>query len=68
LRAGAICAAVANRETEEFIVDAGVEDAIRVANEAVRILDTWDKKKEEKNKKTVIPEIIYEWFMEYMKR
>jgi len=68
LRAGAICATVANRETEEFIVDAGVEDAIRVANEAVRILDTWDKKKEEKNKKTVIPEIIYEWFMEYMKR
>ncbi|MEZ0393743.1 MAG: uridine phosphorylase [Desulfurococcaceae archaeon] len=43
LRAGAVCAAIANRETEEFVVDAGVEDAIRVANEAVRILGEWDE-------------------------
>ncbi len=41
-RAGAVCAAIANRVTEEFIPGAGVEDAIRVANEAVRILSEWD--------------------------
>lgn len=68
LRAGAVCAAIANRETEEFIVDAGVDDAIRVANEAVRILSKWDEKIKELNKKFVTPSIIYEWFKEEMKR
>lgn len=37
-RAGGVYAAIANRETDEFQPEAGVEDAIRVANEAVRIL------------------------------
>ncbi|MET1160818.1 MAG: uridine phosphorylase [Thermoprotei archaeon] len=68
LRAGAVCAAIANRETEEFIVDAGVDDAIRVANEAVKILSIWDEKKREENKKVITPSIIYEWFKEYIKR
>ncbi|OYT38214.1 MAG: uridine phosphorylase [Desulfurococcales archaeon ex4484_58] len=68
LRAGSVCAAIANRETEEFIVDAGVEDAIKVANEAVKILSIWDKYMVEKKKKTVTPEIIYDWFKEYLKR
>ncbi len=36
--AGCVCAAVANRVTDEFIVDAGVDYAVNVANEAVRIL------------------------------
>lgn len=68
LRAGAVCAVIANRETEEFIVDAGVEDAIKVANEAVYILDKWDQKMKELNKKVITPNIIYEWFKEEVKR
>ena len=35
---GCVCAAVANRVTDEFIVDAGVDYAVRVANEASRML------------------------------
>jgi len=42
LRAACICAAIANRVTNEFVPDAGVEDAIRAANEAVRILWSLD--------------------------
>ncbi len=61
-RAGMVCAAIANRETEEFIVDAGVDDAIRVANEAVRILSEWDKLKEEKGKKYISPSLLKYWF------
>ncbi len=41
-RAGTVCAAIANRATDEFIADAGVDDAIKVANEAVRILAELD--------------------------
>ncbi|MCY0868008.1 MAG: uridine phosphorylase [Desulfurococcus sp.] len=58
LRAGAVCAAVANRETEEFVVNAGVEDAIRVANEAVRILSEWDEEAKRKGKKHITASII----------
>jgi uridine phosphorylase len=36
--AGCVCAAVANRVTDEFIVDAGVDYAVKVANEASRTL------------------------------
>jgi len=36
LKAGAVCAVIANRETNEFAPHAGIEDAIRVANEAVK--------------------------------
>ena len=42
-RAGTVCAAIANRATDEFIAGAGVDDAIRVANEAVRILAELDR-------------------------
>jgi len=42
-RAGAVCAAIANRVTNEFDPSAGVVEAIRVANEAVRILNEWDE-------------------------
>ncbi len=62
LRAGSVCAAIANRETEEFIVDAGVEDAVRVANEAVKILSEWDELMEKAGKKAVTPGIIAEWW------
>jgi len=57
-RAGAICAVLANRITGEFIMDSGVEDAIRVANEAVRILYKWDKIKEEKGKAHLYPGLL----------
>ncbi len=50
-RAGAVCAAIANRVTGEFVAGAGVEDAIRVANEAIKILYEWDGLKEKKGRK-----------------
>ncbi len=62
LRAGSICAAIANRETEEFIVNAGVDDAIRVANEAVKILYEWDEEMKKSNRRNITPRIIAEWF------
>lgn len=58
LRAGAVCAAIANRETDEFKPGVGVEDAIRVANEAVKILSDWDFEKERRGKKYITPDII----------
>lgn len=45
-RAGCICAAIANRATNEFVPEAGVKDAVRVANEAVRILADMDREGE----------------------
>ncbi len=62
LRAGSVCAAIANRETEEFVVDAGVEDAIRVANEAVKILKEWDSAMDKTGRRVVTPEIIAGWW------
>lgn len=62
LRAGAVCAAIANRETEEFVVDAGVEDAIRVANEAVKILSEWDNSASRRGSPGITPSVIGEWF------
>ncbi|MEM1639852.1 MAG: uridine phosphorylase [Desulfurococcaceae archaeon] len=58
LRAGAVCAVVANRETEEFVAGAGVEDAIKVANEAVRILLEWDEELKKYGKKFLSPDVI----------
>jgi uridine phosphorylase len=43
-RAGGVYAAIANRETDEFAPEVGVEDAVRVANEAVKILAEYDRK------------------------
>ncbi len=59
-RAGAVCAVVANRATGEFEEDAGVEDAIRTANEAVRILHEWDEIREEAGKRRLFPSLIAE--------
>lgn len=61
LRAGAVCAAIANRETEEFVVNAGVEDAIKVANEAVKILSEWDEIKASRGLKIATPRLMAEW-------
>jgi uridine phosphorylase len=58
LRAGAVCAAIANRETGEFKPGVGVEDAIRVANEAVKILYEWDEEKRRIGKAYLTPDII----------
>ncbi len=57
-RAGSICAAVANRVTNEMKPDAGLRDAIRAANEAVRILSEWDEAKEKNGKKYFYPSLI----------
>ncbi|HIQ24187.1 MAG TPA: uridine phosphorylase [Pyrodictium delaneyi] len=43
LRAGCVCAVIANRATDEFTPDAGVREAIMVANEAIRILQEADR-------------------------
>jgi uridine phosphorylase len=45
LRAGAVCAVYANRCTEEFKPGEGEETAIKIANEAVKILHEWDTKR-----------------------
>ncbi|ABM79967.1 uridine phosphorylase [Hyperthermus butylicus] len=45
LRAGCVCAAIANRVTDEFKPGVGVREAILVANEAVRILAEADREK-----------------------
>lgn len=58
LRAGAICAVYANRCTGEFKSGAGEEDAIKVANEAVRILNEWDERKRAKGKKWFFPSLL----------
>ncbi len=44
LRSGCVCAAIANRVTNEFIKNKGVRETISVANEALRILARADKR------------------------
>jgi uridine phosphorylase len=56
LRGGSICAAIGNRVTGKM-VKTGVETAIDVANEAVKILQTWDAEMEAAGKTTCFPEI-----------
>ncbi|MEM2676022.1 MAG: nucleoside phosphorylase [Candidatus Bathyarchaeia archaeon] len=58
LRAGTVCAVYANRCTGEFKPGEGEENAIKVANEAVKILHEWDEKKKAKNKKWLFPSLI----------
>ena len=57
-RAGCICAVVANRITDEFIPNAGVEEAIATANEAVRVLWEWDNIKKDVGKKHFYPSLL----------
>jgi uridine phosphorylase len=57
-RAGCICAVVANRVTDEFIVNAGVKEAARTASEAVRILWEWDQALEKSGKKYFYPGVV----------
>ncbi len=58
LKAGAICAVIANRATNEFVPEAGVEDAIKVSNEAVKIHNEWSEEIAKLGKKYVTPSII----------
>ena len=45
LRSGCVCAVIANRVTGEFKPGAGVDDAIRVASEAARLLALLDRER-----------------------
>lgn len=58
LRAGSICAVYANKSTKQFKPGAGEEKAIRIANEAVNILDRWEKKRRKKNKRYFFPSML----------
>lgn len=57
-RAGCICAAVANRITDEFVVDAGVAEASKAALEAVRILAEWDEVKRRSGVRWLRPSML----------
>ncbi len=58
LRAGSVCAVYANRCRKEFNEGAGEENAIRVANEATKILREWDMKKRKHKKKWLFPSLL----------
>jgi len=58
LRAGAVCAVYANRCTGEFKPGEGEENAIKVANEAVKILYEWDERKKAKKRKWLFPSLV----------
>lgn len=58
LRAGALCAVYANRVTNVFKPGAGEEDCIRVANEAIKILNDWDTRKQRKEKPWLYPSLL----------
>ncbi|MGQ9624721.1 MAG: nucleoside phosphorylase [Candidatus Bathycorpusculaceae bacterium] len=58
LRAGSVCAVYANRCKNKFEEGAGEENAIKVANEAVKILYEWDKLKRKRNKRWFFPSLL----------
>ena len=58
LRSASICAVYANRCTGEFKPNEGEEEAIRVANEAMKILSEWDTLKSKKKKRWLFPSLI----------
>lgn len=58
LRAGSVQAVFANRVTDEVKPCAGEENCVKVANEAVKILDSWDKKKKARNKAHFFPSLL----------
>ena len=58
LRAGSVCAVYANRCRNEFKPGAGEENAIKVANEAAKILYKWDAKKRRKKKHWLFPSLL----------
>ncbi len=58
VRAGCVCAVLANRITDEFEINAGVEEAVNVANESVKILYEWDEIKRIKKKNNFYPGLL----------
>jgi uridine phosphorylase len=59
LRAGACFAVVANRVTDKFeYKSGGVEQAVEVSTEAVKILHEWDQIKKEKGKAHFYPSLL----------
>jgi uridine phosphorylase len=58
LRAGSICAVYANRCTNEFKPETGEDSAIKIANEATKILYEWDKEKRKKGKRWLFPSLL----------
>jgi len=58
LRAGSVCAVYANRCRNEFRSGAGEENAIKVANEAAKMLYEWDAKKRRKKKHWLFPSLL----------
>ncbi|WP_054856813.1 uridine phosphorylase [Vulcanisaeta sp. JCM 16159] len=60
-RAGGIMAVIANRKTNEFAPDAGVEDVIKVANEAVKILYEWDTIRVNMGLRYLTMNVIKDW-------
>jgi len=60
LRAGAVCAVYANRVSDAFEPGAGEMKCIKVANEAVKILSTWDTEKKRKKKEWIYPNLLNE--------
>lgn len=58
LKAGSVQAVFANRVTNEVKPSAGEANCIRVANEAVSILDFWNKKKRAKKKTRFYPDLL----------
>ena len=58
LRAGSVCAVYANRCTNEFKIAAGEENAIRIGNEAIKIMSDWDSLKRRKKKKWLFPSLL----------
>ena len=59
LRAGSVCAVYANRCTNEFKPGKGEENAIRIANEAVKILHEWDTLKRGRNRQWLFPSLMH---------
>lgn len=58
LRAGSVCAVYANRCTNAFKPGAGEENAIKIANEAVKMLNEWDRTKVKKKKRWLFPSLL----------
>jgi len=58
LRACSICAVYANRCTGKFEAGAGEEEAVRIANEAVKVLSEWDVLKRKTGKCWLFPSLL----------
>ncbi len=57
LRAGGVFVVVTDRNNNTFTYG-GIDDSIKIANEAVKILASWDKVKSEKSKPFFYPELL----------